>query len=153
MVIIYPVVVKVNKARIFFFLGGFTQQIYYLICLQNCNSNWSWEVSYQLYWLVMAMKALTRGLQSSNWQVCGECFCPQKTRLSIINYRFLTTEKNFKAICSDCTDFCLQIFVYSCVFRKKEKQRSQNLSYFENESTFRKRTTFWKWKKGSGSIV
>ena len=26
-----------------------------------------------------------------------------------------------KAICSDCTDFCLQIFVYNCVFRKKEK--------------------------------
>ena len=44
-----------------------------------------------------------------------------------------------KAICRYCTDFCLQIFVYSCVFRKKEKQRSQNLSYFENESTFQKK--------------
>ena len=25
-------------------------------------------------------------------------------------------------------------------------QNSQNLSHFENENTFRKRTTFWKWK-------
>ena len=46
-----------------------------------------------------------------------------------------------KAICSECTDF-----VYNCVFQKKEKQHSQNLLHFENESTFRKRTTFWKWK-------
>ena len=34
----------------------------------------------------------------------------------------------------------VQIFVYNCVFQKKEKQHSQNLSHFENESTF------WKWK-------
>ena len=80
--------------------------------------------------------------------------------IGIINYRFLTTETNLKAlyifccfynhiskaICSDCTDFWLQIFVYNCVFRKKEKQHSQNLSHFENKSTFQKRTTFWKWK-------
>ena len=32
-----------------------------------------------------------------------------------------------------------QIFVYNCVFRKKEKQHSPNLP-FENENTF------WKWK-------
>ena len=56
----------------------------------------------------------------------------------IMNYRFLTTETNSKAlyillffynliskaICSDCTDFCLQIFVYNCIFRKKEKNNS-----------------------------
>ena len=28
----------------------------------------------------------------------------------------------------------------------KERQHSQNLSHFENESTFGKRTTFWKWE-------
>ena len=28
-------------------------------------------------------------------------------------------------------------------FRKKEKQHSQNISHFEIESTFRKRTSFW----------
>ena len=38
-----------------------------------------------------------------------------------------------KAICSDCTDISLQIFVYNCVFRKKEKQHSRNLSHFEQE--------------------
>ena len=32
--------------------------------------------------------------------------------------------------------FCLHIFVYNCVFWKKEKQQSRNLSHFENESTF-----------------
>ena len=66
-----------------------------------------------------------------------------------MNYRFLTTETNSKAlyiyihillfvrnlvskaICSECTDF-----VYNCVFQKKEKQHSLNLSDFENESTF-----------------
>ena len=31
-------------------------------------------------------------------------------------------------------------------FLKNEKKNSQNLSHFENENTFRKRTTFWKWK-------
>ena len=54
-----------------------------------------------------------------------------------------------KAICSDCRDFCLQIFVYNCVFWKKEKQHSQNLLHFENESTLQKRTTFWKMKAHS----
>ena len=52
-----------------------------------------------------------------------------------INYRFLTSETNLKAlyillfvhnliskaICSNSTDFCLQIFVYKCLFLKKEK--------------------------------
>ena len=32
----------------------------------------------------------------------------------------------------------VQIFVYNCVFRKKEKQNSRNLSLFENENTFQK---------------
>ena len=75
---------------------------------------------------------------------------------SLINYRFLTTETNLKALyifrCLFTTSSVklfvvnVQIFVYNCVFRKKEKQHSQNLSHFENESTFQKRTTFWKWK-------
>ena len=38
----------------------------------------------------------------------------------------------------------VQIFVHHCVFQKKEKQNSPNLSHFENESTFQKRTTFDK---------
>ena len=32
----------------------------------------------------------------------------------------------------------VQIFVYNCVFRKKEKQNSWKLSLFENENTFKK---------------
>ena len=61
-----------------------------------------------------------------------------------INYRFLTTETNLK---SSYIFHCLfttssvkllvlnvQIFVYNCVFRKKEKYHSQNLF------------TFWKWE-------
>ena len=55
-----------------------------------------------------------------------------------------------KAICSDCTDFCLQIFVYNCVFRKKEKKTHETFHilkmktpfekepHFENESSFQK---------------
>ena len=74
-------------------------------------------------------------------------------KLDIINYRFLTTETNLKAvyifcccflhnliskaICSDCTDFCLQL-----CFSEKGKKHSRNLSHFENENTFQKRTTF-----------
>ena len=70
----------------------------------------------------------------------------------IINYRFLTTETNLKTLyifhCLFTTSSVklfvvnVQIFVYNCVFWKKEKQHSQNLSHFENESTFRKRTPF-----------
>ena len=88
----------------------------------------------------------------------------------------MTTERSFiyislfvhnlisKAICSDSTNFCLQIFVYNCVFWKKEKQHSQNLSntYLKwpcatfifcqflwprvHKKIFRKTFTFWKWK-------
>ena len=35
------------------------------------------------------------------------------------------------AICSECTDFCLQL-----CFGEEGKPHSQNLSHFENESTF-----------------
>ena len=86
-----------------------------------------------------------------------------------MNYGFLTTETNSKALCIFCCFFnitsvklfvvTVQIFVYiffvyNCVFRKKEKKNSQNLSHFENENTFlkrkwntfRKRITFWEWK-------
>ena len=52
---------------------------------------------------------------------------------NIVNYRFLTTETNSKAlyilrflynlisksICNECADFCLQIFVYNCVLGTK----------------------------------
>ena len=54
--------------------------------------------------------------------------------LNVINHRFLTIETNLKAFCclfstSSVKLFIVnvQIFVYSCVFRKKEKQHSQNL--------------------------
>ena len=39
----------------------------------------------------------------------------------------------------------VQIFV----FQKKEKQHPRNLSHFEKESTFRKRTTFLEMKAHS----
>ena len=73
-----------------------------------------------------------------------------------LKYRFLTTETNSKALyifrCLFTTSSVklfvvnVQIFVYNCVFWKKEKQHSRNLSHFENESAFRNRNTFWKWK-------
>ena len=79
----------------------------------------------------------------------------------IIDFRFLTTETNLKALyiflCFlhnlirsylDCTDFYLQIFVYNWVFfRKKEKthetfhtlnmKKHFEKKNFENESSFR----------------
>ena len=75
----------------------------------------------------------------------------------IINYRFLTTETHLKALHILCCLFTtssvklflvtIQIFVYKFLFTimffwKKKKQHSQNLSHFENESTFRKRLLF-----------
>ena len=70
--------------------------------------------------------------------------------LGMINHRFLTTETNLKAlyilllvynliskaICSDCTDFCLQIFVYICVFWKKEKQHHATFHILETKAHF-----------------
>ena len=74
----------------------------------------------------------------------------------MINYRFLTTETSLRALylyhCLFTTSSVklfvvnVHIFVYICFFRKKKKQHSQNLSHFENESTFRKTNIFWKWK-------
>ena len=73
---------------------------------------------------------------------------------AIINYRFLTTEPNLKAlyvcislfvhnliskaICSECGVFCEQL-----CFRKKEKRHSQNLSHFEKEPHFENESSFW----------
>ena len=73
----------------------------------------------------------------------------------IINFRFLKTETNLKGLyifrflftTSSAKLFVVnaQTSVYNCVFWKKEKLLSQNLSHFENESTFRKkRNTLWK---------
>ena len=72
----------------------------------------------------------------------------------MINYRFLTTETNLKTLyifrCLFTTSSVnlfvvnVQIFVYNCVSRKKEKQHSQNLSNFQNKSSFW--NPFWKWK-------
>ena len=42
----------------------------------------------------------------------------------------------------------VQIFVYNCVYWKKEKQHSQNLSHFENESTFQKDLLIMSLPKG-----
>ena len=79
-----------------------------------------------------------------------------KNWLYITNYRFLTTKTNLKALyifrCLFTTLSVklfvvnVQIFVYSCLLWKMEKQHSQNLSHSENESPFQKRTTSWKWK-------
>ena len=76
----------------------------------------------------------------------GNAFKSAFILFDIINYRFLTTETNLKALCifrclfttSSVKLFVVnvQIFVYNCVFPKKDKQHSQNLSHFENESTF-----------------
>ena len=70
--------------------------------------------------------------------------------LDIINYRSLTTETNLKALyifrCLFTTSSVklfvvnVHIFFYSCVFQKKGK--TTLTKPFENESTFRKRTTF-----------
>ena len=59
--------------------------------------------------------------------------------ISLLFYNLIS-----KAICSDCTDLC---------FLEKGKNRSQNLSHFENENTFRRRTTFWKQKLISKPIL
>ena len=74
--------------------------------------------------------------------------------LDIKYYRFLTTETNLKALyifrCLFTTssvklfEVNAQIFVYNCVLWKKEKQHSLNLSHFENESTFQKKTTIFR---------
>ena len=65
-----------------------------------------------------------------------------------MNYRFLTTKTNSKALyifrgfftTSSVKLFVVtvQIYVYNCVFQKKRKTTlySRNLSHFENESTF-----------------
>ena len=73
----------------------------------------------------------------------------------VISYRLLTTETNLKVSfifrCLFTTSSVKvfleneQLFVYNRVdvfFRKKEKQTSQNLLHFENESKFQKITTF-----------
>ena len=68
----------------------------------------------------------------------------------IIRYRFLTTDTNesYTFHCLFITSLVkllvvnVQIFVQNCVFWKKKKQHSQNLSHFENKKTFRKRTAF-----------
>ena len=67
----------------------------------------------------------------------------------VISYRLLTTETNLKVsfifrclfTTSSVKLFLVneQLFVYNRVdvfFRKKEKQKSQNLLHFENESAF-----------------
>ena len=78
--------------------------------------------------------------------------------MDIINYRFWTTETNLKAlyiyfviflhnliskaICSDCTGFCLQIFVYNCVFRKKEKYTHKTFHILKMKTHFEKEPHF-----------
>ena len=66
----------------------------------------------------------------------------------MINCRFLTTETNSKTLYiswflpphQKLFLVTVQIFVYKSLFTMKKK--SQNLSHFENESTFRKKTHF-----------
>ena len=75
----------------------------------------------------------------------------------MINYRFLTTETNLKAlliyffiflhnliskaVCCDCTDFFQEIFLYNCVFLEtfhnlKMKTHFEKEPHFEIESSF-----------------
>ena len=82
-----------------------------------------------------------------------------------MDYRFLTTKTNLKAlyiyislffnttssvVWNDCADFCLQIFVYHCIFQKKEKETDKNLlilkmkTPFEKEPHFENESSFWK---------
>ena len=70
----------------------------------------------------------------------------------MMNYRFLANETNSKVLdillCLFTTSSVklfvvnVQIFVYICVFLKKEKQHSQNLSRFENEAQLQKEPHF-----------
>ena len=80
----------------------------------------------------------------------------------------MTTETNLKAlyifrclfttssvICSDCTDFCLQIFVYNCVFWKRKNNTHETFhilkmkAHFEKEPHFGNERSFWNpfWNK------
>ena len=71
--------------------------------------------------------------------------------ISLLFYNLIS-----KAICSDCTDFCLQIFVHNCVFWKKEKTAHKTFhilkmkTHFEEEPHFGNKSSFqnpfWKWK-------
>ena len=81
-------------------------------------------------------------LVANGWQRSSDPGSIILSSKDILNYRFLTTETNLKAcyifhnliskaICSECTDFCLQLS-----FSEKGKQYTQNLSHFENKSTF-----------------
>ena len=73
----------------------------------------------------------------------------------MINYRFLTTETNLKTLYIFCCLFTassvelfvvnVKIFVYSCVFQKKEKQHSQNMKA-HSKTHFENKTFFGKWK-------
>ena len=87
--------------------------------------------------------------------------------LLIMNYKFLITETNSKALnmfrCFHTTSsvklfvVTVQIFVYNRVFVKEEKnthktfhilkmkKRFEKEPYFENESLFR--NPFWKWRQ------
>ena len=77
--------------------------------------------------------------------------------ISLFSYNLIS-----KAIFSDCTDFCLQIFIFDCVFRKKEKDTHETFHilkmkthlkvepHFENESSFR--NSFWKWRRIFGKF-
>jgi len=73
----------------------------------------------------------------------------------IINYGFLTTETNLKALYIFVTTSSVklfvvnvQIFVYNCVFRKKEKQHSKTFhilkmkAHFEKEPHFENKSSF-----------
>ena len=78
---------------------------------------------------------------------CSKSWLIGKLILYIINYGFLTTETNLKALYI-FHYFCLQSFVYNCVFWKKEKDthetfhilkmktRFEEEPRFENESSF-----------------
>ena len=85
----------------------------------------------------------------------------------VINCRFFTTETNLKAlyifillfvhnliskaICSECTDFCLQLCFSETFHILKMKAHFEKEPHFENESSFW--NPFWKWKQFGNMFI
>ena len=89
--------------------------------------------------------------------ICEETLLlSMKLTNDIINYRFLTTETNLKAlyifpifynlisktICSDCADFCIQIYVYNCVFGKSKNNTHKTFHFLKMKEDFKKEPDF-----------
>ena len=47
-----------------------------------------------------------------------------------------------EAICSNCTDFCLQIFVYNCVFWKRKNNTHETFHILKMKAHFKEESHF-----------